>query len=75
MSWGLRASLLIAVNSYDGQWCALGWLSDRLRVPPATVQQTCDALVAERQLEGAVIDGVPHYGVHVAPAATHGGLV
>ena len=65
MSWGLRASILVALDAYQGQWVPLAWLVRRLMVPADRVAITADALGDERLLQRGVVDGAVCYGVRV----------
>lgn len=65
MSWALRATILIAVDAYDGQWCSLDWIVGRVVASKEKVRALCDELAAAELLQAQVIDGRQCYGVHV----------
>lgn len=64
--WGLRALILLACDANDAFWLPLDYLVSRVAAPVGLVQEVCDALVWTNQLEHAVVDNVPCYGVNVS---------
>lgn len=65
MSWGLKASILIALDAYDGQWVALHDIAKRVMVDAAQVESACAAMADEGLLQRGLVDGVTAFGVHV----------
>lgn len=64
-SWGLQASILIALDAYDGQWVPLPWLARRVMVNAALVEAACGELADHALLQRGAVDGVACFGVHV----------
>lgn len=65
MSYGLRASILLAADAYDGLWLPLHWLAQRVMAAPAAVKTACDELAQAQLLQLGQVDGYDCAGVHV----------
>lgn len=65
MSHAITALILIHVDAHKGEWCALNWLAGRTLTPMHVIKPICDKLVAEGQLQHAVIGDIESYGVGV----------
>ena len=65
MSWGLKASILIALDAYDGHWVPLHAIAKRVMVDAAQVEAACAGMAEEGLLQSGLVDGVTAFGVHV----------
>jgi hypothetical protein len=63
--WALRALILLACDANDACWLSLDYLVARVVARKDVVQQICDALVVQGQMQQAVVDNEPCYGVNV----------
>jgi len=65
MSHALIALILIHVDAHDGQWVSLNWLAGRTLTPMHKIKPICDQLVAQGQLQHALVGDIDSYGIHV----------
>lgn len=65
MSHATIALILIHIDAHQGEWCAINWLAGRTLTPLHKLGPLCQQLVAEGQLQHAVVAGVDCYGVGV----------
>jgi hypothetical protein len=64
-SWGLKASILLALDAYDGTWLPLTWLARRVMANADQVEAACHELADHALLQRGSVDGTPCFGVHV----------
>lgn len=57
MSWGVRASILIALHSREGQLCSAEWIAARLVMSVQTVAAQCSEMAIDGSLDAALIAG------------------
>ncbi|MFG5411381.1 hypothetical protein ABXN37_28770 [Piscinibacter sakaiensis] len=68
MNFALKASLLIAVDAYAGEWLTLPRLVARVVRPMHEVESICDELVATGQMQAdRMPDGTRCFGVQCQP--------
>lgn len=58
MSWGLRASILIALQSRRGEWCHPSWISGRVVAKPDVVHNLCWEMAQAGELQMAEMPGI-----------------
>ena len=51
MSFALRAAVLVSIQSATGSWCSLNWIVSKVIRPRHEVEEICDALVADGELQ------------------------
>lgn len=69
MSWAIAAMVLVTCDREPGKWVSLDVIVQHVMAPVALVQQHCDELAAQGQIESCVVDGRQYYGTRVAAGA------
>ena len=70
MSWGLKASILIALQSRRGEWCHAAWIADRVVARAEVVGELCGEMADAGELQMAEMPGTGDlvFGVDVIVA-------
>lgn len=63
MTFALRAAVLVVIQAEAGTWCSLAWVAGRVIRPQHEIEQICNDLVDEAELQAMTLaDGTRCFG-------------